>query len=370
MKKVLLFSISKNIGHFKAAKSIEVALNSIDPNCEILSIDAMQFFHPLASQLVDKMYYFSIKRAPFLWGGIYDSKRVKRTLTPIQQLIHYTNYEKLKKLVEQFKPDVIICTQAFPCGLTAHFKRTTGNSIPFIGVITDFWPHRFWFYKEVDCYTIANQWAKKRFHEFGISDEKVKVTGIPIHPNFEKPVNKHKACSNLGLNPEKEIIMLIGGDTGHGPIEEVVRIFDRSDIESQMVVICGNNEKLYERLKVIDFKHCIKVFGYTDEVYKIMSIADYIVSKSGGITTAEVLAKRKIMITLPSIPGQETFNMKYLLRAGMALRAKKPKDVVRMLKKITSDKKRSLRMLERIEKVSEPSSSLKIAKLAFELADE
>lgn len=369
-KRVLLFSISKHTGHFRAAKSIEAALNIVDPTCEILSIDAMQFFHPVASQVIDKMYYYSIKKAPFLWGGIYDSKSVKRTLSPIQKMIHHSNYAKLSKLVNQFNPHVVVCTQAFPCGLVAHLKRKTGMHIPLMGVVTDFWPHRFWFYKEVDSYTIASSWAKKRFKEFGIPEDKIHVAGIPIHPNFSKSLNHDRIYKELGLDPQCRTVMIMGGGSGLGPIESVVKYFDQSDLDCQFVVICGNNEKLYESLKIIHFKSRVKILGYCDEVYKIMSIADYVVSKAGGITTAEVMAKRKLLVSLPSIPGQEKFNLKYLLRNGLALRAKKADQVVTKLAALMHDEKRQASMIKRIQEVSKPESSLEIAKMALKLGDD
>lgn len=369
MKKILLFSISKHTGHFKAAKSIESALTAVDPACEILSIDAMHFFHPVSSQIIDKMYYFSIKNAPFLWGGIYDSNRVKKTLTPVQKFIHHVNYAKLNELIIRFDPDAVICTQAFPCGMLAHYKRKTGTKIPLIGVVTDFWPHRFWFYKEVDCYTIASQWAARRFAEFGIEISKIKTLGIPIHPNFMKDIDKYAACRDLGLSTDVPVVLVMGGSTGHGPIEDVVHYLDRAGLKIQIVVICGKNEKLYESLTTVNFVTRVKVLGCTDEVYKIMSASDFIVSKTGGITTAEVLAKKKIMIALPSIPGQEIFNMKYLLRNGMALRAKKAEDVAEKLKILIDDDVKVSRMLARIEKVSSPSSSVHIARLVLGMAE-
>ena len=187
-KRVLVFYITGHSGHYRAAKSIEAALKRRDPDCEVMAIDAMSFYHPVSSRIIDKMYYFAIKKAPYLWGGMYDRKMVRETLSPLEKLIHEFNYTKTQKLLKKFPPDAIICTQAFPCGIVAHFKRKTGSRVPLYGVVTDFWPHRFWFYKEVDYYTVATPWAKRRFQEFGIEEEKMKVFGIPVHPDFSDHV--------------------------------------------------------------------------------------------------------------------------------------------------------------------------------------
>ena len=365
MNKVLSLSISKHTGHFRAAKSIEDAISMVDPTAEVLSIDAMQFFHPVSSRIVDKVYFASLEKAPFLWGAIYDKKDAETALRPVQSFLAKSNFRKLDRLIRSYRPQAIVCTQAFPCGLVAYYKRKTGSPIPLIATVTDFWPHRFWFQPEVDVYTIASDWARARFREFGVPEEKVAVTGIPIHPHFSETMDKAAAQRSLGLEPGVLTVLVMGGSSGLGQIEETVRVLDGSSVKAQFAVICGKNERLYEQLNMQAFRSRVKVVGFTDEVYKYMSAADIVISKPGGITTAEVLAKEKLMIAVPSIPGQEYYNLRYLLRNGMALRAKTPADIPAQLKRLAEDRALQSRMKAAVTRVARPAASLDIARLAL-----
>jgi processive 1,2-diacylglycerol beta-glucosyltransferase len=241
----------------------------------------------------------------------------------------------------------------------------TGSPIPLIATVTDFWPHRFWFYPEVDHYTIASDWAKTRFREFGVPEEKVTVTGIPIHPHFSDVLDKAATQKVLGLEPDILTVLLMGGSSGLGPIAQTVRVLDDSSVKAQFVVICGNNDALYEQLNMQTFRSRVKIVGYTDEVYKYMCAADIVISKPGGITTAEVLAQKKLMLAVPAIPGQEFFNLRYLLRNGMVVRAKKLADIPVQLKRLAENQRLQRRMRQAVAKVARPAASLDIARLAL-----
>jgi processive 1,2-diacylglycerol beta-glucosyltransferase len=366
VKKILSLSISKHTGHFRAAKSIEDAISLIDPTAEVLSIDAMQFFHPVSSRIVDKVYFSSLEKAPFLWGAIYDKKDAETAVKPIQHMLNKSNFKKLDRLIKSYRPQAIVCTQAFPCGLVAYYKRKTGSPIPLIATVTDFWPHRFWFYPEVDRYTIASDWAKARFRDFGVPADRVTVTGIPIHPHFSDVLDVATTQKSLGLEPGVLTVLVMGGSSGLGPIAETVRVLDDSSVKAQFVVICGKNERLYEQLNMQEFRSRVKVVGFTDEVYKYMTAADIVISKPGGITTAEVLAKEKMMIAVPSIPGQEYFNLRYLLRNGMAVRAKRLAMIPAQLKRLAETRTLQQRMRKAVAKIARPCASLDIARLALE----
>jgi len=159
--------------------------------------------------------------------------------------------------------------------------------------------------------------------------------------------------------------LVMGGSSGLGPIAETVRVIDASSVKAQFVVICGNNDALYEKLNMQDFRSRVKVVGYTDEVYKYMSVSDIVISKPGGITTAEVLAKEMLMIAVPSIPGQEFYNLRYLLRNGMAVRAKKLADIPVQLKRLAENVVLQQRMRAAVAKIARPAASLDIARLAL-----
>ena len=64
-------------------------------------------------------------------------------------------------------------------------------------------------------------------------------------------------------------------------------------------------------------------YGYVDNVDVFMDAADCIVTKPGGLTTSEALAKGLPMIMNNPVPGQEDRNVEFLLNAGAAIKVSK-----------------------------------------------
>jgi predicted RNA-binding protein YlqC (UPF0109 family) len=71
----------------------------------------------------------------------------------------------------------------------------------------------------------------------------------------------------------------------------------------------------------------IVLFGYATNVHELMSVSDIIITKPGGITSSEVLAKRIPMIIVNPLPGQEANNTAYLTEKGAAIKIDKPEEV-------------------------------------------
>jgi processive 1,2-diacylglycerol beta-glucosyltransferase len=65
------------------------------------------------------------------------------------------------------------------------------------------------------------------------------------------------------------------------------------------------------------------VYGYVDYIDLMMDAADCVVTKPGGITSSEALAKGLPMIMTNPIPGHEMRNAEFMLNNGIALYATK-----------------------------------------------
>lgn len=68
------------------------------------------------------------------------------------------------------------------------------------------------------------------------------------------------------------------------------------------------------------YHHEVEILGFTDRVPELMDKSDVIVSKPGGLTVTESLAKNIPMIIPYCIPGQEQENAEVLVEAGAAIR--------------------------------------------------
>ena len=321
-KRVLIMYISQVSGHRQSAVAISKSLKSLNPACEIMSINGFGHTYPIMEKVVNTAYMGVIKRAPQIWEYLYDNPKIIKASEKWKQSIHKSSHKKLKPLIDDFKPDVIVCTQAFPCGMVADYKKTHNLPITVIGVLTDYAPHLYWLNEGVDYYVVPSEEAKKRYMGEGIKEDQLKVFGIPIRMKFAEHLDRAAIAKKLGIDLNIPTVLVMGGGQGLGPMKEAVKSLVRLERDLQLIVICGTNAKLVNWLKKTQRKTTKKIifYDYASNVDELMDVATLIVSKPGGMTTSECLAKGLPMVIVDPIPGQEERNSQFLVNQGIAIR--------------------------------------------------
>ncbi|MBU2541154.1 MAG: glycosyltransferase [Candidatus Omnitrophica bacterium] len=368
-KKALLLYISEVSGHHQATLAIESALKRLDQNIEVLNLNAFNYTTPISEKIINQLYIKVIKRTPKIWKYLYDNPSVIENTRQIKKTIHKLNSPKLKILIDRFKPTCIVCTQAYPCGMIADCKRTFGLNIPLIGVLTDYAPHSFWIYDEVDYYIVPAEEVKQAFVQKGVEAKKVINFGIPIDPKFVQSKNKELIAHKLGLNPSGPIIMIMGGSQGIGPIKKIVNDLEAFPFELQILVICGVNKTLLKWLKRKSKKGKKKLIAleYVETIDELMEIASLIITKPGGLTTAEALAKGLPLLIVNPIPGQEVANANFLTKKGAGITIEKMKDFSKSATELLIDQKRLNDMSFQARQISKPKAAIDIASLIIKL---
>jgi processive 1,2-diacylglycerol beta-glucosyltransferase len=370
-KKILLIHISNVSGHRCAGLAIDKALKEISKGLQTKSIDIFSYTNPLIGKFINKLYTIVIKIAPRIWDYLYDNEQIFKKARKIRSIIHYINDKKINKLLTKFKPDIVVCTQAFPCGMIADYKSRHNLQIPLIGVLTDFAPHRYWLNNNIDFYIVPALKIKQRLMQRGIPSTRIKLLGIPIDSRFANQSKKEEIFSKLKLNPDIPVILIMGGGQGLGPIKQIVQTLNRITPAVQLIVVCGTNRSLYRWLKrkQMKFKQFISIMGYTEYINELMDISSLIVTKPGGLTSAEALSKSLPIIIINPLPGQETQNMHFLLESGVALQALD----FWQLKSLVEDLLSNAPKLEQLRKnacaIACADSSRKIAQFIFSILE-
>jgi len=281
-------------------------------------------------------------------------------------------FKKIKRIVKEFEPTCFVATQAFPCGIIADFKEQFSLNIPLVAVVTDYYPHRFWIDEKVNKYIVACQVAKEILVSEGVMADKVKILGIPISVKFLHSYAKDEICHDLGFKNDLNTVVIMGGGLGLGPFERVAWELDEMDHDFQMIVICGHNKKLYKRfIKIKEkFKKPIFCFGYTEHVHKIMDFADIIITKGGGITVSESLAKGVALIIAHPIPGQEERNVRYLLDKNAVVKIDNEYQITDAVRDLLDNKKKMYSLKEHAKEISFIDSSLRVAELILAETEE
>lgn len=357
--------ISEVSGHHSATIAIEKAIKILSPDSEVLNINTFNYTNPISEKIINRLYLGVIKNTPKIWDLLYDNPKVAESLASIKETIHKMNSPKLKVLFDKFKPDVVACTQAFPCGMVADYKNMYNSKIPLLAVLTDYIPHSYWIYDNINYYVVPSEEVGLRLINKGVQPGKVKVLGIPFDPKFNREVSKERIREKLGLDKNKPTLLIMGGGQGLGPVKIIIKALEKTLTPLEELIVTGTNKKLYNSLrkKQKKFKKSIKLFGYVNNINELMEVSDIIVSKPGGITTAEALSKKLPMIIIKPIPGQEANNTAFLTEKKAAIKLDDAKQINSVVDDLFLNRGKLKKLSDSAGKISKPNASLDIASL-------
>ena len=371
-KRILLFHISKYSGHHRASLAIEGALKKMDKQVEILNIDFLRYFHPLLGRATNKIYLEVIKKMPQKWEYAYNNQKVYKRLQKSRKLLSFFKSARLKRLLKNFKPEIIVCTQAYPAWMMAEYKDKKDLHIPVVGVLTDYAPHLYWLHPKIDFYVVASLEAEKALVKMGVEKTRISNFGIPIDIKFFDKIDKRKIIKKIGLIESSPIILVMGGRNGLGPIKKLVKSFEKFSYYSpQVIIVCGKNKELKKELREkSNFLHYpLKIFGYVENINELMKISSLIITKAGGLTVSESLVCGLPMIIINPIPGQEVNNAEFLLKKDLALMAQDEEEAVKLTFNLLSDRDKLQEMIFNIKNFSKSNATVRIASLIFDIVN-
>ena len=364
--KGLIFSITAGQGHNQTAKVLSDYLNASGVECSYM--DVFEYINPLLSESVSKLYLMSSKNMPQIYGGGYRMCE-KRDAGANHMLPKMTNAflaKRLLKLVRKEKPDVIICTHVFAALLVTYLTGHIDIQTHTIGIVTDFTIHPYWEDTNLDYYVTASELLTNQGVKKGIPEYKFKPFGRPIDPKFSRRKDKKEARKELGLE-DKDTVLVMSGSMGFGNVLEEIKELDRLNLDYQIVTICGNNKKLKSQIDKLEMKKTIYNYGYVNNVDIFMDAADCIVTKPGGLTTSEALAKGLPMIMNNPVPGQEDRNVEFLLNAGAAMKVSKTFPIDDAIYNLFINKERRKNLDGSIKSLQKPDSTMDLVSFIIDL---
>jgi processive 1,2-diacylglycerol beta-glucosyltransferase len=357
--KVIVLSISTGEGHNSTAKAICEEMIAQGVECSVL--DAYKYINKIFSDTVEKGYLISMQKAQHAYSKVYRMCELRKTdssnFSPTR-LANSILANKIRKYMEAEKPDAVIYTHVF-VGIILDILRTRGEfDIPSYGVVTDFAMHPFW--EEcvhLDYIVTANHLLDIMAIKKGFRQEQIISCGIPIKSKFAQSMDKRQAKQLLGYSPDKPLLLIMSGSMGFGKIAKTVQALDESLPDFQMVVVCGNNKRMYNTISKMKTKKPLSCFGFVNNINELMDAADCIISKPGGLSSSEALAKRLPMIIIDPIPGIEDRNTEFFLNAGAAIAATKTYPIDEAIYQIFTEPKRLEQMRQAIEVIRRPDAA-------------
>jgi processive 1,2-diacylglycerol beta-glucosyltransferase len=366
--KVLFISAPVGAGHIQAAKSVSAAMCRQYNDVETKIANVFDFFNPYLGNNILRIYLKILKIFPQLYGMMYGWGNESKFALFCRQVVSRFLSQRMENYIMEYNPSVIVCTHATPAGLVAYLMKQKKLSIPVIVIVTDYVVHRLWVYSEIKHYIVANENMRDYLAKCGVPYACTEVMGIPVDEKFSCKPDKQKIISKLQFSNHIKTILIMGGGAGILPMDEIVLHCERMNIPLQIIVVTGNNKSMYKKVLNLQLSLHIKVqvLGYVDYVHELMAISDLIISKPGGMTSAESLCSGVPILIYRPIPGQEEANTKYLVENDVALRAECLQDMQLILKNLFVDHPEELAILQQNAlRLAQPMSASNIAKYIF-----
>ena len=330
---VLILSCGMGGGHNSAGQAVAEELRR--RGHEVMFLNAYDLKGKKTASVINNLYICIAQRVPRLFGVIYFLGDAYRRL-PIHSPVYWANGKMakyLEPLLRSHRFDAIVATHTFPAQTLTKMKREGKALPPTFFVATDYTCTPFEEESDCDYTVIPSPELRDEFCRYGFDGSRILSFGIPVRAEFAAEESRAEARRKLGWEENQFVMLLSGGSIGAGKIAASIaalRPFLAEDETRRLIVICGNNRRLYERLR----KQCagcgqITVLERTEQMADFMHGCDVFISKPGGLSSTEAAAAGVPLIHISPIPGCETRNFRFFADHGMSVPVRSPRRELR-----------------------------------------
>ncbi len=360
----MILSASVGSGHVRAADALEKAFREQPGVGEVFSDDSLDHTNILHKQFYSALYKRLSELTPEFLGWWYETSDDPWVTDRVRLLLDLPQALPLVNLIREFEPDHVVCTHFMPAGVIAHLLGREQIKTQLSIVVTDYHFHAMWITRAFHHYFVSQEEDRIHMEALGLPGDRITVSGIPIDPVFEQAVDREAVQRRYHLDPQKPTLLVAGGTLGLSPATAVVRRLRRLGHPFQAVIVCGKNADLKRAVEaeVSGDGDRFRVLGFTDEMRDLMGVASLILTKPGGLTTAEALASGLPMVILDPIGGQEERNADMLLENGAAIKCTEVTVLAHKLTNLFNDPARIETMSENARRLGRPDAARTIAR--------
>ncbi len=331
--KVLILLTDTGGGHHRASLALKKTIEQDEGNSVMIE-DALMYSSKFLHWTVTKLYMLFATKTPKFYGKVYNSADKLSFLDKAVHGIASFYSRKLAKLLDDFQPDCVICCHAFCSEMVSALKKKGKTSALMFNIITDYAPHAAYINKYVDAYIVSSDDMVYELRDkYKVDGSIIHPLGIPIYDTFYEKEDRIAVRESLGLNPYKKTVLMMAGSFGVTNILDIYTNLNKYPRDYQLIVVTGRNEKLFNEFKTIVKNGCTrdkkgnnirikiptKLCYFVDDIQHYMSAADIIVTKPGGLTISESMAKELPMAIFRSYDGQEKDNALFLKKHNLAI---------------------------------------------------
>lgn len=368
-RRILILYASVGTGHKAAAQALAraFAMCRVD---QVWCEDALDHASAVFRKIYAGAYLELSERRPAVWRYLYErTDRDESDLSKyLRTLIDRAGVTELVEMVQQHRPDAVICTHFLPLNLLAAEKRRGPFATPLYCVVTDYIGHAYWADSHVDGYFVASTETGRVLMQRGVMAERINVTGIPVDPTIARPKDpvEMRQLHHLERPP---VVALMGGGVAVDRVEEIIHGLIRRGLAGTLLVLAGRNTELESRLSEIKSGPDLSIrgLGMVDYLDDLVAGSDVIITKAGGMIVSEIMARQRPMILIDSIPGQEECNADYVVSVGAGIQLRRLDMVPLAVETLLASPSRLAELRAGAARAGRPDAALRVAEAVLGL---
>jgi 1,2-diacylglycerol 3-beta-galactosyltransferase len=342
MRKIEFIFFDAGGGHRAAATALELSIKAqkLPWNVQLTNLQELMVELDILKKYAGiriEDYYNWMLRSGWTLGSIQLMKILQFAI----RTRHDATVRLLTKHWKESNPDLLV-------SFVPHFNRALCESFmnafrgrPFLTVLTDIadYPPHFWIERQTQYLVCGSDRAVSQAHAAGHTDEYIfRASGMILHPRFYEPQTEDRASgrARLGLRSDLPTALVLFGGYGSQAMLDIATRLDQSNLELQLIFICGRNEKLAAALRAQKSRLPRFVEGFTAKVNSYMHLADFFIGKPGPGSVSEAIHMKLPVIvecnawTLP----QERYNTQWVLENEVGIVLRNFREIVNAVGKI------------------------------------
>ena len=364
-KRILILTSDAGYGHRSAAYAIEAALEELfGSQCECKVVNPSD--KPDTPKLIQRLelgYDEMVIETPELYRLSYHALDAPLVSDVVRTVVAQMFNDVMHELIDDLRPHVVVSTYPFHAKSAASVIEELEIDCPLAIVITDLTDvQSLWYSPLATMHFVPTHLIRQQAYENNIPATRVRVTGLPVNPEIVRETRSPSEIrQQLGWKQEMPTCLIVASPR----TQEMARISQLLDQipDLQVVVVCGGNSQLYDRLEQLELQGPVQLYDWVDTMPQLMKASDFIVSKAGGLIVSEALASGLPMIIAEALPGQETGNMHYVVENHAGAWAPGPTEVLATALSWLKDNHAQLKECQsNAEELGKPQAAYNIAK--------
>ena len=379
--KLLILTVSAGNGHNSMSAAVSNYVKENYKDAETKQVDLFKDGDKTrkkkrANWMVNDGYFSLVKYFLNFANGQFErlkNRNINKKATTLRKTFISPARPYIEKVINEFQPDAVFCAHTFAGIIMTDLRKSGNENALKARVVTVVSDYDVAPYTElltgVDYVITPTDDFDDVLKNKGFDISKRFSYGIPVQRKFSQHIDKIEARKEIGINLNKETVMIMSGMVGFGNIAKTILNFNKCETDFQIVCVCGKNEKLKKQLEKLKAKGKIKkeiyIFGFVTNVDVIMSASDVLIGKIGGVAIAEAFNKHLPIIANKELPFQEYDNMVFLKERNACEYISKNKNAYKVVDEFFKNKEKLEKIKVSIEEIRKPNASKDIGDLLY-----